>query len=229
MNNKLNPHELFKEGKLADVLAKLPESIDLDLQGEDNYSVIVPVMQSGDESLAIALVEAGIDLGKYENNQKGNDILNWACICEMYFLIRLLIKKGLDPHLFHRCGFNTLGLVIRNENAPVELVQELLEQGVSVEGLEYARGMSMLDYCIENDRVDLAKLLLEYGADPNYVNLGYGGVPLLTSALYEDKPHFVPLLLSYGARRDLKNARGQTAYDIAIIRGHHEVAERLKP
>ncbi len=60
-------------------------------------------------------------------------------------------------------GAPLLGAVMTNQN---DLAQELIDRGASVNSL-YDEGYSLLGYCIVNDRLEMAKLLLANGADPD--------------------------------------------------------------
>ena len=48
-------------------------------------------------------------------------------------------------------------------------------------------------------------------------------------AIKNDQAEIIELLLELGADKSIKNNDGKTAYDLALEKGHRELAELLKP
>ncbi|HET8685439.1 MAG TPA: ankyrin repeat domain-containing protein [Methanosarcina sp.] len=95
------------------------------------------------------------------------------------------------------------------ENGANPNVQEGLESGTLDGGLIKSAGATPL---LVMQNIQIAKLSLEHGADPN---LSAADSPLGMAAgrgSYE----MCELLIHYGADKALKSARGHTAYDIAM-------------
>ena len=85
------------------------------------------------------------------------------------------------------------------------------------------------------DQLRIMKLLLDYGADPNVRN-NEGSTPLHHSSymrgqeptlLVPERVEISRLLLEHGANINAKNNDGQTPLQVALVRGHHQVAEFL--
>lgn len=230
---KLNPRELLKEGKLFDTLSQNPNSIDLSAVNILGRTVIDDVIRNNDELLAIALVHAGINIKiPYEpvyNNHYGHDLLITAAAHEMYDLIYLLLEKGLDPKSYSRSALNALGYVVQNKEVPLGVIEHLLKAGVPPNCEDNANEYTPLIFAMDNHRFDIFEMLLKYGADPNFCGPEHQSTVLMEAAFSEEHLRFIPLLLTYGARKDLKNSRGKTAYDIAMKRGNFEAAKLLKP
>lgn len=74
-------------------------------------------------------------------------------------------------------------------------------------------------------RVAAAKLLLEYGANPNAKAIG-GDTPLHHAKQNDRRKAIVRVLLEYGANPNQKNDHGETPVDWAI-KGQHEAIARL--
>jgi ankyrin repeat protein len=74
--------------------------------------------------------------------------------------------------------------------------------------------------------LEIVELLLEAGADPN-ARQERGFVPLHDAAA-NGNVGLVDLLLKHGARPDAKTDDGKTAADMAVERGHQDLAAKLK-
>jgi ankyrin repeat protein len=230
---KLNPRELFEQGKLLDTLNEDPNSIDLNAVNILGRTVIDDVISNNNEPLAIALVHAGINVKiPYEpvyGNSYGHDVLIAAAIGDMYDLIYLLLEKGLDPKSYSSSALNALGYVVQNKEVPLGVIEHLLKAGVPPNCENNANEYTPLIFAMDNHRFDIFEMLLKYGADPNFCGPEHRSTVLMKAAFSEEHLRFIPLLLTYGSRKDLKNSRGKTAYDIAMKRGNFEAAKLLKP
>jgi ankyrin repeat protein len=230
---KLNARKLLQQGKLFDTLNQDPDSIDLNAVDILGRTVIEDVIRNNDESLAIALVHAGINIKiPYQpgaDNHYGHGLLITAAVHEMYDLIYLLLEKGLDPSSYGRSGLNALGYVVQNKNVPLAVIQRLLKAGVPPDCEDRANEATPLIFALANNRLDIIKLLLRYGADPNFCGPAYRSTVLMEAAFSDKDLMFIPLLLTYGARKDLRNSQGKTAYEIAIESANFEAARLLQP
>ena len=75
----------------------------------------------------------------------------------------------------------------------------------------------------ENTQFDTARRLLELGADPNI----YRNSTPLHQASSCGLLEVVRLLLSYGAKVNVKDKEGKTPFQVAASKGHHEITELL--
>jgi len=88
-----------------------------------------------------------------------------------------------------------------------------------------ADGMTALLWAAQANDVELARLLLESGADPNRANR-YGITPLWLAATNRS-PSMVELLLQHGARADAALPHGETALMAAARAGDVDAVELL--
>eukprot|EP00526_Cylindrotheca_closterium_P003225 CAMPEP_0113647790 /NCGR_PEP_ID=MMETSP0017_2-20120614/25322_1 /TAXON_ID=2856 /ORGANISM="Cylindrotheca closterium" /LENGTH=1578 /DNA_ID=CAMNT_0000559917 /DNA_START=812 /DNA_END=5548 /DNA_ORIENTATION=+ /assembly_acc=CAM_ASM_000147 len=86
-------------------------------------------------------------------------------------------------------------------------------------------GKTMLLCTILYQRLDVAKLLLEHGADPNISDKD-GDTPLIDASMYGNT-NIVELLLEKGADPNVCIKNGDTALYIASNKGHTEVVKLL--
>jgi ankyrin repeat protein len=118
-----------------------------------------------------------------------------------------------------------LALAIRHGDS--EIVRKLLDLGAEIEGAD-SEPWSSLEYAVLNNRLDVARLLLERGADINYVDKA-GYTPLLLAASIDfGDTAMIDLLLQAGARVDAKSPAGKTALDLAREYRHAGFVTRLE-
>jgi len=74
---------------------------------------------------------------------------------------------------------------------------------------------------------DIAKVLLEKGAIPNF-SKGFSDHPPLSAAAYQGHLEVIKLLVEYDANVFYKNREEKTALDIAMEAGNGDVAKFLR-
>jgi uncharacterized protein len=91
------------------------------------------------------------------------------------------------------------------------LAQEALQNGARINSTE-RRGFAPLHIACRNNHSEIAKLLLEQGAD---INISKDGWTPLHSACLLNNPIIVKLLLEHDADINCKDQDGETAFDYA--------------
>jgi ankyrin repeat protein len=105
-------------------------------------------------------------------------------------------------------------------------VQSLLTQGANPDA-DRQVGYSALSYAVLHGKLDVAKLLIDFGADINKRN-NDGSTPLMMAGFLRGNPRQISeFLLNRGADIDAVNKDGCTALMIAIHNYHFPKAELL--
>ena len=93
----------------------------------------------------------------------------------------------------------------------------LLSLGVPHDVQDIVGYTALTHTCMFSPRPDLARILLEHGADPNHQDK-YGSVPLMGACRMKALEN-VNVLMEYGARLDIKNADGNSPEELYLNAG----------
>ena len=143
-------------------------------------------------------------------------------------IVLMLLDAGANVN-YLRPGLDSL-LDIATFHKQPDLVKELLKRGAdphmadhSVEG--HGGGLPLIT-AIHRKDAELAKMLLDGGADVNCVNHGFQASALVESIQY-DLPEITNILLERGADVNRAAENGATALSIANRKGNKELVKRL--
>jgi ankyrin repeat protein len=141
--------------------------------------------------------------------------------------VREFLKRGVDP--------NIRDIYVRGRPATPFNIGLYLKRDKLKEGDRYTEvggyccdGVTPLHVAARKGYVEIAKLLLEHGADPNIKDL-HGWTPLHDAA-YWGNVEVARLLLQHGADPNVKGKRGETPLILAISgdsQAHADVAKLL--
>jgi ankyrin repeat protein len=137
----------------------------------------------------------------------------------------LLLDKGADVNHRAADGANPICLAARYCN--VLFTKSLLDRGARVNVTGDDDLTPLAEAAGANDVANI-DLLLKAGAKINECGPLYKLTPLMNAAKFGGVDA-VEELLHRGADPNLKSARGETAYDIAVRQGNSEVADILEP
>ncbi|XP_013403524.1 inversin-like [Lingula anatina] len=133
-------------------------------------------------------------------------------------MVKLFLDSGAKVNAEDSFGRTPLYWAALNGHE--DIVKLLLERG-AVPNITDENGSAPLHRAAYKGHEDIVKLLLEHGADPNITNK-WGRTPLHGAALYGHKDS-VKHLLEHGADPHITDEDKETAYDLAVKKGHEHV------
>jgi ankyrin repeat protein len=163
-------------------------------------------IRQGDAAQVRALLAAEPSLASARTPEGVSAVL-WAAYARHPELAPILLN-GRQPDFFEACA---LGLAAETEN-----VNRFTPDGFTGLGLACFFG-----------HIEIARRLLDQGADPNLASNNALRVAPLHSAVAANTPAIVELLLSRGARTDVEDSSGYTAITSAAAQGNQQIIDLI--
>lgn len=193
----------------------------------ETFSTLNIAAYFGYNDFADAILENGLHLDELTMpDSNGNHPLYWACAKGFLHMVEKLCDAGADVNGYQTdevVGLSPLhGAVFSGK---IEIVEFLLKKGAHVDVLNKSHGTALY-LAVEKDYTQLAKYLLNNGADPN--NIGGDDVLPLNAAAHNGNLELVQLLIYQGSYvdRDIEYSWGN-ALGVASYYGHSEVVKYL--
>jgi len=139
---------------------------------------------------------------------------------QYYDVIEELFSNKLD-----RSNGDTQQLITAVEKNDVRTVKELLEYDVNVDSDIDWEGKSLLQYGAEHNQVEIARLLLEKGANVNLKNKR--GETALHLAVLKSNFELARIVIENGADVNLRNYEGYSALHAAAATFNEEMVKML--
>lgn len=146
------------------------------------------------------LLEQGAD-PRQSHTKLGGSLLPAVVQANRADIVNLLIAKGVDP------SRTISGLNDAIENGNDEIFNTLISAGANPREGDLFR-------CIQSGRPEMARVLLQFGADPQPLpaNENRGNV---SWAVYYDQFEILQMLLDHGAKPDMMDVYGETPLSMA--------------
>ncbi|KAJ3496601.1 hypothetical protein NLG97_g2546 [Lecanicillium saksenae] len=135
-------------------------------------------------------------------------------------IVKLLIDHGADANLELKSGSRPL--MAAASGGDDSIVSTLLHHGANIHACH--EGRTALDYAVMNSKIEVARILLERGAEKR---LQGGNSGLLVEAVEKSDAEMIQLLINYGADLNFQNEKGISALHMASSLGKAEVAQLL--
>jgi ankyrin repeat protein len=185
-----------------------------------NALIIVACQASGGEEVAKYLVEAGTDV-EATDAIWGRTALMWASIVGRWQMVSALLESKANPDTQNGHGRTALIQACRVGNH--RHVQVLVDGGADLELTDEMKHSALVTSIVhQQDRC--TEILLEAGANLDDVSSGYS--PLIW-AVNEGTEEAMKMLLSYGAKMEMRDKHGWTALFHAAAEGLFEKASLL--
>ncbi|GAB4272059.1 MAG: hypothetical protein Kow0065_21470 [Methylomicrobium sp.] len=155
-------HEYFRLTEVADRATALKE-----LQTRQvlfTRQQFIEAVSAGDQSLVDLFIRGG--MSPKTTDEKGNSLLLMALRNGFSIVSHILIKAGADVDVSDRLGFTPLLLACgKTTTGYQEIAKTLIHKGADV-NVRDPLGWSPLLLAVSNGSIDVARMLLVYGANP---------------------------------------------------------------
>jgi len=169
-----------------------------------------PLFMASNVAVAQALVDHGAQIDIVDSQDQ--PLLTTICHRNPE-VVQFLVESGADLELTDNRNKTTV-LMVASSQGQIDLVTYLLSRDVEVNALS-AHGETALAFAASHGDTEVAKLLIEHGADVNVVSPISGRTALHTSAA-DGYLEFVQLLLENGADPNLRDVEGLTPLGVAL-------------
>ena len=196
----------------------LTRDVDVNAAQLDGTTALHWVVHRDDLEMAKLLIEAGANVNV--SNDYGVTPFLLACTNGNPDMVHGLLRAGADPNATRETGESAIMTASRTGN--LKAVKALLAYEPDLNRQENRRGQTALMWAIEQGHPQVAKLLIERGADVNARSKN-GFTPLLFAAQQNDLDS-VQVLLAAGAKLDGFTPEWGSALVAAAARGHENLA-----
>ena len=138
-------------------------------------------------------------------------------------VVRLLVSAGADVNVENDAGYTAWSLAA---SSGYDKIAGLLKSSGARPAGRRMDVNAVFRMALELEQLDMARSLLERGADVDHRNES-GSTPLMLAA-YNGKIEVARMLLDAGADPTVKNQHGYTALDYARERNHPEIARMFE-
>ncbi|CAJ1947980.1 unnamed protein product [Sphenostylis stenocarpa] len=157
-------------------------------------------------------------------NHSGMTPLEAAAACNEALIVELLLARRANTERAESAMFGPIHHAARGGH--VEVLRLLLLKGAKVDSLTKDANTA-LHVAVEERRRDCVRLLLANSARADIKNAREGDTPLHVAAAAGDESIVKLLLQKSGAHKDIRNAQGKIAYDVAVENGHARLFDAL--
>ncbi len=141
--------------------------------------------------------------------------IGW-CLCTVAFFYVIQFHPAVKK-----------GIKIRDaiKNGNIDTIERILKSESPIDEGKHLSIPYLLE-AVDNNKIDIVKLFIKYGADVNVTGFREDSTPLHLAAIrgYED---IVKILIDNGAKIDMRNRMEETPLMYAAQKGHYNVAELL--
>lgn len=208
-------------GYVEVVTGLLERGADVDARSHGGRTPLMLACESGAADCAEALMAAGAGLDLA--TESGGTALHAAADWGRSEIVRSLLANGADVDLQDNEGWSPLHVAVFHGDAG--LVGELVAAGADVDANVIATGRTALIQAIEDGKFDIARMLLDAGADVDRHKDGRT-TPLM-AAVAAGRDDLVRALIEKGADLNVRADDGRTALSIAEADGRKAIAEAL--
>lgn len=180
-------------------------------------------LEKGDLLLAQSLIDNGADVNRKTN---GATPMSKAVSANNVKAVAMLIRNGADPSQANDDGDIPLYIAVRNGyNVIAGILLYKSNKPDKDANWKTDMGETLLNIAIDKEYEQIARILLDFGADPNLEDFMEN--TSLNIASEKGQTEMVMLLLDQGADPNHANIMGGTPVTAAAQNGHLDLAQTL--
>jgi cytochrome c len=205
---------MLHKSKLTKLVAliALPLVI-MQLTGCATMTPLTAAAKEGDIAMISKLLNEGAKIDESNSAKWSGAPLYWSLFNCKYEAAELLINKGANVNLADSFGTAPLYMAVCCENVDLSLIELLIQKGADLDHKNTPEGLTSLHYAISSKSDDVARLLIEKGANVNA--LAEDGTSPLILAVKKDSLFIAKLLLDKGADVDWHDFHKKNAMSYA--------------
>lgn len=204
--------ELCGKGTAEEITNAINKGANVRAENSKGQTALMLAAQNNTPEIISLLLDLGAAINHVDS--LGNTALTLAFMNENNAEenMNMLLDYGADPDIQNNAGYNALMTAAKTKG--IDVVKKLLEITSDVNAKNNA-GDTALSIASTENNAEVVNALLEAGADINSQN--ENGSTALMSALYNssDVENIIKLLIAHKPDLTLRNAKGQTALNIA--------------
>ena len=197
--------------KLVGLIA-LPLVI-LQLTSCAHMTPLTAAAKEGDVATIKELLNKGAKVDESNSGKWSATPLYWSLFDCKFEAVELLLKKGANANSADSFGLAPLQLAVCCKDVDPSLIEHFIEKGADVNYKNTSDGWRGLHYAISCGSDDMARLLIEKGADVNAI-ADDGTTPLILAAK-NDSVFIAKLLLEKGADVNWRDMKKKSAMSYA--------------
>lgn len=221
----------------------LDYGVKVDVTTPWNYTALMAACNNGNRKIVDLLLKYNADVNQSDlpsdswADGPSNSPLSYAAGSGDFEIVKILIEKDADVNSGNVIITKPVGGALKYP----QILDFLLKNGAdpnfvnSEYYLKFWNLYSFLNEASSKGYIEAVKLLLQYGADINFIahirtpndRKSYDGSSLIL-AVSSGHNDIVEILLKKGADKNLKNSKGKTALDIAKENGNDDLINLLK-
>lgn len=177
--------------------------MDLVITERPEENAILEAVRNGEVDAAKAQLEDNSALIWVKEADTGKTLLHLAIDIAHEGLIRLLLQNGADAETANNDGWRPLATAAWDAPSLLLCAEILLEHGANVDSINEQNGQSALHICALQGYFDMAKKLLDHGAQVDLADVD-GKTPLY-EAVSQRQVDVARLLLRHGAAKSVRS------------------------
>ncbi len=218
-------HWAARHGAIDVVKLLLKIGAQADILNSSSQSPLHLAVMYGNYEVARELMKHRVKVNQEDVNSR--TVLHYAVVQGHLPTIQVVLDKGGEINHVSRGGLTALGLSIIMRSVQIEkgVPEFLLKNGALVNVRCPESGYEPLHYAIWYKQRDVARILLEHGADVQ--SQAGNGWTALHMAAHHNYINLLNHLLDRGADINARNRNGQTPVDVAVSQRNAEAIELL--